>query len=157
MNLKLILLSVIVLFSAACSSGQKENKTDNSSIFAETSPSVNHEEKIVDVADMGSVKLDLKDGKGSILIRKKERDMVSVEFMAEGYKKLKAHVSSPDTLANIRISQIIMPDGNIVVPFDMDMEYNLPINGKYKLSLHENTMAGDPWAGVFRVDVSLSE
>ncbi|MDU1904692.1 MAG: hypothetical protein E6772_07905 [Dysgonomonas sp.] len=146
---KAILFSVFIsVMGVACSSGQKqENVSDNAT--------VTQQEEVVTPSDSGVVKIDMVYGKGTAEIRKREDQIIYLEFSSEGFSRLSAHLTSPDSLANIRFSQIFLPDGTMDGPFGRDIDYDLPSDGVYRLSVHENMMAGDPWGGVFKVDIVL--
>lgn len=84
----------------------------------------------------------------------------TVNFINDGYKKLHVNIfflSAADTGANLRLSQIVMPDGTMDGPFSTDTEYDLTQNGGYQLIFNENMMAGDPWTGTATVKISLSK
>ncbi len=146
---KAILFSVFIsVMGVACSSGQKqENVSDNAT--------VTQQEEVVTPSDSGVVKIDMVYGKGTAEIRKREDQIIYLEFSSEGFSRLSAHLTSPDSWANIRFSQIFLPDGTMDGPFGRDIDYDLPSDGVYRLSVHENMMAGDPWGGVFKVDIVL--
>ena len=152
---KILLLVFISMLGFACSTGQKEQV--NEEIEADALTGTKAEEQVVIPSDSGSVRINLFEGKGSVLTRKEENQTIYVEFLSEGYKKVSAHLSSPDSLANVRISQIFLPDGTMDGPFARDMEYPLTGDGVYKISVHENMMAGDPWSGVFKVEIELTK
>ncbi len=134
-----------------------DNNTTARQSMADFSPAVTDQEGLVLPNDSGIVKINLTEGKGNILTRKERDQTIYVEFMSDGYKNIFARLSSPDSLANIRFSQIFMPDGTMDGPFGINMEYQLPMNGRYRISIHENMMAGDPWSGVFDVNIELTE
>lgn len=150
---KIILLAIFVtLIGFACSGSQKEK--------AVTETATNNEvksEEIVMPSDSGVVKINVTDGKGSVRIQKMEDQTIYIEFPSNGYKKVSGWLSSPDSLANIRFSQIIMPDGTMDGPFGREMDYELLKEGIYRISIHENMMAGDPWAGIFDVKIELKK
>jgi len=152
-----ILLSVAIcglLFG--CSNNRNQN-ADREDKQIQPIGQAQHKPEVVLPSNTGIVKVELTDGKGSVEVQKNENESVFLEFSVEGYKKLSAHLSSPDSAANIRISQIIMPGGKMDGPWGRDMEYDLPMDGTYKLSIHENMMAGDPWSGVFRAEIELTK
>lgn len=150
---KIILFSVFtILIGFACSGKQKEEIVNETTINNKVKS-----EEIVMPSDSGVVKINLTDGKGSVRIQKKEDQTIYIEFPSNGYKKVSGWLSSPDSLANIRFSQIIMPDGTMDGPFGREVEYELPKEGIYRISIHENMMAGDPWAGIFDVKIELKK
>lgn len=103
----------------------------------------------------GYLILNIVDGKATATVSKNEREHVVFAFEPGDRKKLKGALSSPDSVANIRFTQIFMPDGTADGPFGRDIEYDLVQNGLYKLSVGENMMAGDPWAGEFTIAIIL--
>lgn len=109
-------------------------------------------------SDSGYIKLGtITDGEIFFQTRKELNQTIYIEFRSEGYKKVSADLSSPDSLANIRFSQIFLPDGTMDGPFGRHLDYQLPADGIYKLSVHENMMAGDPWGGDFRIRLKLEK
>lgn len=154
---RIFLLSVVLsLIIYGCSSGNNRNKkevTEADKALQEQADS----NLIVYPSDSGTVHLDLTDGRGELIIHKNKDQSIYLIFNSDGYKKLSATLSSPDSLANIRFSQIILPDGKMDGPFGRDMNYDLPINGTYRIRIHENMMAGDPWEGNFAVKVQLTK
>lgn len=152
-----LFLSVIFIVSLTCScnsagSSRKPDTSNNSTATATTGNG-----KIVKPDTSGIVNISLNDGKGTVKTRKDKNQTIYVTFQSEGYKKMYAQLSSRDTLSNIRFSQITMPDGKMDGPFGREMQYDLPSDGTYKLSIHENMMAGDPWSGEFKVSIRLEK
>lgn len=103
-----------------------------------------------------TVSLVVRDGKASATVDKQAGQTVTFSFDAGDYTRLRANLSSEAADANVRISQIIMPDGSADGPFGREMEYELTQRGTYQLIVNENIMAGDPWAGQFTIDIELS-
>lgn len=151
---KIIYLGVIaVLVFVSCSTNPKDkNAMDQEVTTANSEPKV----EFVAPSDSGIIQLKLVNGETHIRSRKVPNQNIEIQFKSDGYKKLTAHLSSPDSMANIRFAQIVMPDGTMDGPFGRELEYDLPQNGLYKVSIHESMMAGDPWGGEFAVDVKLS-
>ncbi len=56
---------------------------------------------------------------------------------------------------NLRLSQIIMPDGSMDGPFSQDTTYDLTQVWWYQLLFRESMMTGDPWSGNAIITVSL--
>ncbi len=94
-------------------------------------------------------------GRSRTMVHKDSCSTVFVTFEAERGKTLRAYLSSKDPEANIRIAQIVMPDGTMDGPFGWNMTYDLPETGTYRLAIHENMMAGKPWGGDFKVELAL--
>jgi len=64
-------------------------------------------------------------------------------------KELFASLSSNDQNANIRFTQVALPDSSFDGPFGRDLHYALKKPGNYQLIIGENMMAGDKWEGEF--------
>ncbi len=153
---KIILFSISILLAGwTCTTNQKEKNGEKPPLVSNISDSGNPTDEVIIPSDSGVVKINLKEGKGIVSIRKKAGQTIYIEFESEGYKKVLAYLSSTDSLANIRFSQIFLPDGTMDGPFGKNMEYVLSQNGLYKMSVHENMMAGDPWTGIFSVQLEL--
>ncbi len=80
-------------------------------------------------SDSGTIELNMEEGTGNITISKNEGQAVHIKFISNGYSKITAHLSSQDSLANVRFTQIVLPDGTMDGPFGRDLEYNLPVIG----------------------------
>lgn len=103
------------------------------------------------------VHLTVVDGEAKATYEKALRERVTFGFEAGDYKKVHVELKSDDTTANIRLSQIVMPDGSADGPWGREMDYDLPSGGFYRLIVIENMMAEDPWAGRFAIVVRLSK
>lgn len=62
-------------------------------------------------------------------------------------------LTSEDPSANIRFTQIALPDQTLDGPFGWELSYKLKGPGRYALIIGENIMAGDPWNGSFTLAV----
>ena len=60
---------------------------------------------------------------------------------------------SDDKSANIRFTQIALPDQTFDGPFDRELSYRVKKAGRYALIIGQNMMAGDPWNGKFTLKV----
>lgn len=98
---------------------------------------------------------DMIDARGVGTIHKAKGQTVYVFFDSDGHTRVSATLSSSDPAANVRFSQIIMPDGEADGPFGAEVDYELKQQGRYALAINENIMAGDPWEGEFSVSVRL--
>jgi hypothetical protein len=58
---------------------------------------------------------------------------------------------------NARINQIQQPDGAFDGPFGDSLSYTFKRNGKLRLIIGENMMAGDPYTGDFILRILLAE
>ena len=105
-------------------------------------------------SDSGTVKMNLTDGNGKLSVRKEPRQTVTLEFESGDYKKLEAQIV-PEKPGNLRISQIVLPDGTMDGPFGQSIRYDIPSPGTVRLLIGESLMQGDPWSGEFTVSVTL--
>lgn len=154
MNKILSALLFTALLTSACTNKGQKNNNSTQEVLSEVT---DKNSTVIIPESSGIVNLHLADGVGFAQIQKKENQTVYIKFTSEEYTKINAHLSSSDSLANIRFSQIFLPDGSMDGPFGRDIEYPLPQNGVYKISIHENTMAGDPWCGLFNIEVKLTK
>jgi hypothetical protein len=93
------------------------------------------------------VTLELSDGKWVLNIDYGTWARVKVHFTSEGTKNLKISLQTPwDVNWNIRVSQIVFPDGTSDGPFWKDLNYKLTKNGEHQVILSANMMAGDRWS-----------
>jgi hypothetical protein len=76
-------------------------------------------------------------------------DHLTVPLAISSGKELFAALSSNDKNANIRISQVGLPDSTFDGPFGRDLHYKMKVPGNYKIIIGENMMAGDRWEGDF--------
>ena len=76
-------------------------------------------------------------------------DHLTIPLAISSGKELFAALSSDDKNANIRISQIGLPDSTFDGPFGKDLHYKMKSPGNYKIIIGENMMAGDRWKGDF--------
>ena len=78
---------------------------------------------------------------------------LSVPVYVSSGRELFASLSSEDSKANIRISQIGFPDSTFDGPFGRNLKYPVKSAGYYEIIIGENMMAGDPWKGDFSVKI----
>ena len=72
-------------------------------------------------------------------------------------KKLTATINEMADPGNIRINQIILPDGSSGGPFGKSMEFPVKRSGTYKLIVGGSNMQGDDWKGAFTLHVATSK
>ncbi|WP_029906360.1 hypothetical protein [Prevotella sp. 10(H)] len=150
-----VIIPSIMLYSCSYTTKPNENLAEGLSqkplmAMTQTTPAMIPSEA-------GIVRMNIVDGKGKIKVQKKKDQTVYIEFESKGYKNVSAQLFSMDSLANIRFSQIILPNGSQDGPFGRELKYRTTKDGIYKISVHENMMAGDPWGGTFDVEVSLTK
>lgn len=69
--------------------------------------------------------------------------------------ELSALLTTEDPIANIRIDQILMPDGKADGPFGRRLVRKISKTGTYKLIISENQMQGDEWKGKFMLKLAV--
>jgi|SRR5690606_6590349 len=69
--------------------------------------------------------------------------------------KLKIKITSKDSLANLRITQIIDSKGVSDGPFGKEIEFPIIQKGKHQILISENQMQGEPWGGRFTFEAQL--
>lgn len=94
-------------------------------------------------------------GKAKIDTVKTAGQRMVFEFNSDTANKLSLKISAADTLANLRINQIIDSKGNSDGPFGRELEYEIKEKGVHKVVISESQMAGEPWAGGFTFEVRL--
>lgn len=149
-----VMAALLLISGCGLNSGRPGSAAEGESA-PDTMPKVTDDSLIYPV-DSGIVCVNLTDGKATLLIHKKKDSTVYLEFENNGYKKLSATLRSEDSLANIRFTQIVLPNGEMDGPFGRDITYDLPWDGRYKLLVGENLMAGFPWKGDFTAEITLS-
>lgn len=150
----LVLIASVSLLTYSCSNSHRKSES-----VAVTSDSIQQSfsENVLYPAESDTMLLDIQNGKATVEIHKQARQYINLKFSSGDYSKVTGVITSSDTMANIRFSQIVMPDGQMDGPFGRDITYDLPVKGDYLLLLHENQMAGDPWEGNFQVTLTLSK
>lgn len=147
----IIIICLTSLLLCACNNSPRQAATVSTSEDA-TSPT----NTVLHPAEADTITLNIQNGKATARIYKVADQHINIKFNAGDFTRMTGTVTSPDSTANIRFSQILMPDGQMDGPFGRDISYNLDKRGNYVLFLHENQMAGDPWAGEIIVGLSLS-
>lgn len=152
-KIPLFILSLPLALLFSCGNGGRSNTTSNNDTIAETRT---QGQQVITPSDSGVVNVPLSDGRGVVTVRKKADQMVTLQFTVDGYRKLNGYLTSKDSIANIRFSQITLPDGTMDGPFGREITYDLPADGTYRISIHESLMAGDPWSGIFTARIELT-
>lgn len=146
----LIIAAFAAIGVAAASCGRGAKAEDKVSV----APGVAKREVVT--ADSLPVKVNITDGFAKVEIRKTPMLPVTVEFDPGEADLLSAVITGVKDTANIRFNQIIMPDGDSDGPFGRSLQYDLTRRGVYKLSIGESLMEGQPWGGVFTLELRLS-
>ena len=94
-------------------------------------------------------------GKAKIDTLKAPREKLIFVFNSDTAHKIKLKLTPSDSLANLRISQIIDSDGNSDGPFGQEIEYTVLKKGIHQVVVSESLMQGNPWGGKFSFEVQL--
>lgn len=150
---KIVLVLWIGLIAAGCGRNQSgKGQQDISGVPVEITTA-----EVITPPDSGAIRLTPTNGIARIKLNKKADQMILIEFESGGHRKLSAQLFPDETGANIRFSQIFLPDGTMDGPFGKDLTYELKKEGLYQLSIHESLMAGDPWSGKLTVEIRLTD
>jgi len=135
---------MVCLLLAACSAPPQQSADSSADVADGRIPAPPGSEVII---------LDVSNGATRLKIRKKEGQSVYLKFSSGDYTRLAGSLSSTDSSANIRFSQMTMPNGEMDGPFGREISHDLPVRGDYLLRISESLMAGDPWGG--EVDITI--
>lgn len=81
-----------------------------------------------------------------------------ISFINDAGKSLSIDINFPKTSSwNLRLSQIIMPDGTMDGPFGQHTKYNLIQKWWYELIFNENMMAWDSWFWEVEITLTLND
>lgn len=94
-------------------------------------------------------------GKAKIDSLKAPRQKIIFVFNSDTANKIKLKLTPIDSLANLRVSQIIDSDGNSDGPFGQEVDYTVLKKGIHKVVVSESLMQGEPWGGRFSLEVKL--
>jgi hypothetical protein len=97
-------------------------------------------------------------GKNSIAIKGQMRGVQKPFTVIVPVKKgqtLLALLVAQDSIANVRINQIFMPDGKADGPFGRELSKTIPADGDCKIIISENMMQGEEWKGKFTLSLRL--
>ena len=62
-------------------------------------------------------------------------------------------IKTPTDTANVRISQLFMPDGSADGPFGQELAYRFKDVGQYHITVNENKMIGNHYSGPYVVQI----
>ncbi|MDR0954850.1 MAG: hypothetical protein LBM20_05660 [Rikenellaceae bacterium] len=156
----IIILLILTLFVGCGRSARRNGSGGEPGVVAVVAPdtvSGAFGQAVAIPSDSGIVRMALVDGQGEITIRKTAWKEVLLDFPATGYHRLWAEVTPlVDTIANLRISGIVLSDSVSDGPFGRTVEYDLPGTGCVRLVIGESLMQGDPWGGDFTAEIRLT-
>lgn len=62
-------------------------------------------------------------------------------------------IKTPKDTANVRISQLFLPDGSADGPFGRELTYRFKDVGQYHITVNENRMIGNHYTGPYEVQI----
>lgn len=83
----------------------------------------------------------------------KEKDTLSFDITHPSHVEIELKTS--DNTGNLRINQMIMPDGAMDGPYGRTIEDSLSQAGTYRLIIGESLMQGDPYAGDYHLKIKI--
>lgn len=144
----MIFFGLILLFS--CNAGTVKYEEKDSVTASKPAPPILDQHSVI------APKRELYPGSDTLreeLTLKDKSLHVEMSFTITKGDSLFAELTSNDDRANIRVTQIEFPDNTFDGPFGRVVKYKITQNGRYKLIMGPNMMAGDPWTGDFGVKV----
>jgi len=166
--MKPLLIALLVLSSACNNTGETKVNTDSITITKNDSAH-NEKDTISASTPKESVTNDSETNDSTIVVKfpkdstwttvvgkmKGVNHPVSVYIDVKQGKRLTAVISAEDSTANVRINQMITPDGKADGPFGKDFTFTIHQQGTYKLLIGENLMQGDEWKGNFKLTIRV--
>ena len=86
---------------------------------------------------------------------KNEKVEVDIKNLPKGY--LDATLIAPGALRNLRINQIVMPDGKTDGPFGRKLHYTVTQTGDYKLLIGKDNMADGTMEGPAKLFIRVQK
>ncbi len=83
----------------------------------------------------------------------KERDTISFNLPHAAYVVIT--LKTPSNTGNLRINQLIMPDGTMDGPYGRVIKDTLSQIGNYQIIVGESLMQGDTYAGDYNVKIKI--
>lgn len=147
-NIRIPLIFFLVLFTACKSGNQNQPKKSTDSLNSMIAPEKNTSENLQqEVSDI----LQLSTGNDTLQLNLSIHagDHVSIPVDVLSGDSIFAKLFSEDSTANIRFTQIALPDQTFDGPFGRELHYRVKSKGRYAFIIGENLMAGDSWEGSF--------
>lgn len=164
-SLILLLWSLLILGGCNYSTTIPESTTTNTTTGTENNTILTGEAiqaPLIDTIGSGSATLFFDDNNltKTFTLYHQAGQKNNIYFINDGYKTLEVKIfflSASLISPNLRLSQIVMPDGTMDGPFSTETTYDLTQNGWYQLIFNENMMAWDPWSGDATFSITLSK
>ncbi|WP_343566433.1 hypothetical protein [Sphingobacterium sp.] len=139
-KLRLLIMNVlIVFFYGACQFPQSptQSSTNESKRKAEELPS-----NVTFFGGGRSKEMNMVSGKtDTIFISVHQADSVLIK------------IKTPRDTANVRISQLFLPNGSADGPFGQELAYRFKDVGQYHITVNENKMVGNHYSGPYVVQI----
>ncbi len=169
MKRQYLLLSLVLIFFAACNSGNNQNnKQDTLTQATDTTKAKAGLQYKIDTSKQVNTILvkrdtlltvDLNNNKGSVRAYLSGIGKhVTIVVPVKNGDSITAQIIPDDDTANIRFNQIYIPvgkTGNFDGPFSRNISYPITVKGDYKLVIGENLMAEGDWKGNFTCNVLI--
>lgn len=102
-----------------------------------------------------TIQIKITSGKAKIDTAKTAGQRLVFVLNSDTANKLALKITPKDTVANVRINQIIDSKNNSDGPFGQELEYIIKEKGIHKIIISESQMVGEAWAGKFTFEVKL--
>ena len=143
----------MVLFLNACDSNTQSSEQKSKDTIIELNQTVKDDSADSISPQSGIVKLF--PGKDTLQLELKMEagEHVTIPVDVRSGDSIYGKLTSSDPAANIRFTQIALPNRTFDGPFGLEMTYSIKSPGRYALIIGQNLMAGDPWNGGFTLKV----
>lgn len=146
-------LFATMLFLNACDSNTRSEELKSKDTLIELNETMQ-----IDSADSISPKSDIAElfpGKDTLHFELKMEagQHVTIPVDVHSGDSIYGTLLSDDSSANIRFTQIALPDQTCDGPFGRELIYAIKAPGRYALIIGQNIMAGDRWDGRFTLKV----
>jgi hypothetical protein len=102
-----------------------------------------------------TIQLKIVSGKVKMDTVKNPRQRLVFVLNSDTANKLNIKLTPQDSIANIRISQVIDSKGNSDGPFGQEIQHPIVEKGTQYIIVSENQMQGEPWGGRFQFELKL--
>lgn len=102
-----------------------------------------------------TIQVKIQNGKAKIDTAKVPGQRLVFVLDTDTANKLSLKLESPDSLANLRIAQILDSKGNSDGPFGRNYVYPIQEKGQHQIIVSESQMQGEPWGGKFSIEIKL--
>ena len=154
-----LIFFILVTFIASCSNIESnENSTTDTTTKTSDSITTSQSDIETDFTKDSVITIKFPNDSSSITVTGRMNGInkpVAVNIPITKGKKLNIVLTPEDSIANVRINQIFMPNGKADGPFGRKLEQQIKQYGNYKIIIAENLMQGEEWKGNFRLTVTV--